>query len=164
MGIPIQQWRCAIGCYSSNLNRNLFKKNDISHNRSSSTEIPNLCLFAIVLVAVFSISSYSIISLLNSGSPSSLPPTSPLGPPPTSPSTWTSSTTQGRSSSWYQWLSNKKKNKLVRAKNGNRQNRGIKLAHWNAGSAHLKNKMHEIEQVVAENRPHILGISEANLK
>ena len=61
-------------------------------------------------------------------------------------------------------ISNKKKNKLVRAKNGNRQNRGIKLAHWNAGSAHLKNKMHEIEQVVAENRPHILGISEANLK
>ena len=48
--------------------------------------------------------------------------------------------------------------------NGNRQNRGIKLAHWNAGSAHLVNKMHEIEQVVSEKIPHLLGISEANLK
>ena len=62
------------------------------------------------------------------------------------------------------WLSNKDRNQLVRAKNGNRQNRGIKLAHWNAGSAHLVNKMHEIEQVVSDNHPHLLGISEANLK
>ena len=61
-------------------------------------------------------------------------------------------------------LSNKKRNKLVKARNGNRQNRGIKIAHWNAGSAHLVNKIHEIEQVVAENHPHLLGISESNLK
>ena len=61
-------------------------------------------------------------------------------------------------------LSSKKKNKLARSTNGNRQNRGMKLAHWNAGSAHLKNKMHEIEQVVSENHPHLLGISEANFK
>ena len=27
----------------------------------------------------------------------------------------------------------------------NRNNRGIKLSHWNAGSAHLKNKLNEIE-------------------
>ena len=38
------------------------------------------------------------------------------------------------------------------------------LAHWNAGSAHLVNKMHEIEQVVSDCHPHLLGISEANLK
>ena len=62
------------------------------------------------------------------------------------------------------WLSRKKKNKLVRAKTGNRQNRGIKLARWNAGSTHLTNKMHEIEQVVSENRPHLLGISEATFR
>ena len=43
------------------------------------------------------------------------------------------------------WLSNKERNRLVRAITGNRQNRGIKLAHWNAGSAHLANKMMEIE-------------------
>ena len=62
------------------------------------------------------------------------------------------------------WPSNKQRNKLVKARNGNRQNRGIKLAHWNAGSAHLVNKMHEIEQVVAEHNPHLLGISESNFK
>ena len=53
---------------------------------------------------------------------------------------------------------------MARATTGNRQNRGIKLAHWNAGSAHLVNKMHEIEQVVSSNHPHVLGISEANFK
>ena len=55
----------------------------------------------------------------------------------------------------------KEKNKLARATTGNRQNTGIKLAHWNAGSAHLANKMNEIEQVVSSNTPHIVGISEA---
>ena len=53
---------------------------------------------------------------------------------------------------------------MARATTGNRQNRGIKLAHWNAGSAHLRNKMHEIERVVSDTHPHFLGISEANLK
>ena len=62
------------------------------------------------------------------------------------------------------WLSRKQRNNLVKAINGNRHNRGIKLAHWNAGSAHLPNKMCEIEQVISESHPHVLGISEANLK
>ena len=48
--------------------------------------------------------------------------------------------------------------------NGNRANKGIRLAHWNAGSAHLANKMHEIEQVVSDHHPHLLGISESNYK
>ena len=62
------------------------------------------------------------------------------------------------------WLSRKQRNKLVKTITGNRQNRGIKLAHWNAGSAYLHNKIHEIEQAVSETHPHVLGISEANLK
>ena len=37
------------------------------------------------------------------------------------------------------WLSKKQRNKLIKARNGNRQNRGPKLAHWNAGSAYLAN-------------------------
>ena len=61
-------------------------------------------------------------------------------------------------------VSRKKLNQLARATTGNRSNRGIKLAHWNAGSAHLHNKMDEIEQVVADLHPHVLGISEANFK
>ena len=61
-------------------------------------------------------------------------------------------------------LTSKQRNQLIKALNGNRANRGIKLAHWNAGSAHLHNKMVEFEQVVAGLHPHVLGISEANFK
>ena len=46
---------------------------------------------------------------------------------------------------------------------GNRSNRGIKLSHWNAGNAHLENKINEIENTIGNHHPHILGISEANL-
>jgi hypothetical protein len=61
-------------------------------------------------------------------------------------------------------VSRKKLNQLARATTGNRRNRGIKLAHWNAGSAHLYNKMDELEQVVADLHPHDLGVSEASFK
>lgn len=61
-------------------------------------------------------------------------------------------------------LSSKERNKLARAITGNRANRGIKIAHWNMGSAHLHNKMLELEQVVSDVHPHVLGISEANFK
>ena len=46
---------------------------------------------------------------------------------------------------------------------GNRNNRGLKLSHWNAGSAFLQNKKNEIETLIADHHPHLLGISEANL-
>ena len=58
--------------------------------------------------------------------------------------------------------SNKLRNRMARSINGNRDSKGIRLAHWNAGSAHLKNKIHEIEQVVSDHHPHLLGFSEAN--
>ena len=45
----------------------------------------------------------------------------------------------------------------------NRNNQGIKLSQWNAGSAHMKNKLNEIESVIGQHRPLIFGISEANL-
>jgi hypothetical protein len=46
---------------------------------------------------------------------------------------------------------------------GNRSNRGIKLSHWNAGNAHLENKTIDIEHVISDHHPHLIGISEANL-
>ena len=45
---------------------------------------------------------------------------------------------------------------------GNR-NRGLKLSHWNAGSAHLENKTIQIENLISDHHPHLLGISEAKL-
>ena len=54
----------------------------------------------------------------------------------------------------------------MKALNGNRaqRGRGIKMKAWNKGSSHLQNKHHEIETIIAANKPHILGLSEANLK
>ena len=57
-------------------------------------------------------------------------------------------------------------NSFMKATNGNRSNkgRGIKLIAWNKGSSHLQNKHHEIENIIAAEKPHIVGLSEANLK
>ena len=46
---------------------------------------------------------------------------------------------------------------------GNRTNGGIKLTHWNAGNAYLENKTNDIENLILDHHPHLLGISEANL-
>ena len=54
-------------------------------------------------------------------------------------------------------------NFFARYINGNRQARGIKIAHFNKGSGHLATKKHEIESAIAGFHPHIIGISEANL-
>ena len=62
------------------------------------------------------------------------------------------------------WMDHKQKNKAVHILNGNRDRKGIRLAHWNPGSAYLPNKMTELELAVAEHQPHLLGISEANFK
>ena len=61
-------------------------------------------------------------------------------------------------------MTNKQRNRIVKAVNGNRDSKGIRLAHWNAGSAHLHNKMNQLELAVADHQPHILGVSEANFK
>ena len=46
---------------------------------------------------------------------------------------------------------------------GNRKNKGIKISHWNKGGSYLINKMPEIKNIIAQHKPQILGISEANL-
>ena len=57
-------------------------------------------------------------------------------------------------------------NSITHMKNGNRRGAGkvMKIATWNAGSAYLGNKMNELESVVQSLSPHILVISECNLK
>ena len=49
---------------------------------------------------------------------------------------------------------------------GNRAQRGhgIKLLHWNKGPSFLQNKHNDIETIIGGHTPHILGLSEANLK
>ena len=55
------------------------------------------------------------------------------------------------------------KNFIARYTYGNKRQHGIKLLHWNKGSSHLENKKDEIETLIDKYKPHILGLSEANL-
>ena len=47
---------------------------------------------------------------------------------------------------------------------GNRREHGIKIVHWNKGPSYLQNKHHDIETIIAGHKPHVLGLSEANLR
>ena len=62
-------------------------------------------------------------------------------------------------------LSRRQRNSLAKMVNGNigARGAGIKLVHWNKGPSFLKNKMDDIETIIANHHPHVLGLSEANL-
>ena len=172
MGISISQWRSAIGSFSSKFTgypcKKLNTSPDPSFTRSGLLWQTVVLILTIITGLLISIPTSSISAAMFlskqqcaiSTSPLSAVSSVPWSIPPSAPCT--------SLSYWAPlpafWLSNKERNRNVRALNGNRQSRGIKLAHWNAGSAYLANKMQEIEQVVSENHPHLLGISEANLK
>ena len=47
---------------------------------------------------------------------------------------------------------------------GNRKERGIKILHWNKGPSYLENKYNDIETIIDGHKPHVLGLSEANLR
>ena len=63
-------------------------------------------------------------------------------------------------------LSGKELNFLARMINGNRKQHGhgIKLLHWNKGPSFLHNKHMEVESIISDHEPHLLGLSEANLR
>ena len=154
------QWRSAIGCFASRQGGCSSRSLASSLPTSSNSRIQYLYLF--LAIAAFT-SQFTGLTQLSHKSLQK-----------------TSSSTFSQSSSSYSpvfsrsddssriqsisYLSGKERNRLVKAINGNRANRGIKLAHWNAGSAHLCNKSTELEQVVSGLHPHVLGISEAKFK
>ena len=164
MDVAIENWRRAIGCFRGGRSgaTNSFK----SYHTQQSSPGCKAILYALLLLLL----SPLLISLLPSPSSTSNTSTANLNQSNTA---WqaslvsyhhgadSSSQPHHRSSTR---LSRKKSNKLARAITGNRSNRGIKLAHWNAGSAHLYNKMDELQEVVADLHPHVLGISEANFR
>ena len=55
-------------------------------------------------------------------------------------------------------------NKRNKIENGNRKDPGIKIISWNKGSAHLKNRIDIIRQLIQDESPHILAIQEAELQ
>ena len=46
---------------------------------------------------------------------------------------------------------------------GNKTEKGVRIIHWNKGPSYLINKKDEIECLIEQEKPHILGLSEANL-
>ena len=54
-------------------------------------------------------------------------------------------------------------NKLVHILNGNIKY-NYEILHWNSGKAFLENKITEIESIITQYKPTILGISESNLR
>ena len=63
-------------------------------------------------------------------------------------------------------ITSKQRNFLAKIVNGNRGSRGpgLKCLHWNKGPSFLHNKHDEIETIIASHHPHILGLSEANIR
>ena len=63
---------------------------------------------------------------------------------------------------WF--LSAQKRNKLIKAYSGNRNNKTnvFSICHWNAGSAHFQNKLEDVEACLLTNNLDIMGVSEAN--
>ena len=47
---------------------------------------------------------------------------------------------------------------------GNRRKNGIKICQWNAGGGYLSSKQPELQNIVAEYTPHVLGITESAFK
>ena len=65
--------------------------------------------------------------------------------------------------STHYWLTKKDRNLIAKITHGNRREKGLKILHWNKGPSFLQNKHREIESIIAAHKPHILGLSEANL-
>ena len=63
------------------------------------------------------------------------------------------------------WLTSKEINKLVHTLNGNRRNPGYKYFAWNCDRGYLKeNKLEDVKNYASRHTPHLMSISEVNLK
>ena len=82
---------------------------------------------------------------------------------------WTGRDTDNLNSSGatvFIWKTKSKMNQMAHSINGNRGQRGkgITLAYWNKGPSLLTNKQDDLETIIADHRPHILGLGEANFR
>ena len=64
------------------------------------------------------------------------------------------------------WMTRAQINRLVHIMQGNRgqRGRGITCLYWNKGPSLLTNKQADIQSIIADHKPHILGLGEANFK
>jgi hypothetical protein len=158
MGVSIMQWRSAIGGFASSFAGSSSPRISLKSSEVSFSSFQCFCLGLILATITFQLAGQPNLYNTKPGSELQQPKSSALQDPAVQHSNGL------LRASNFSHLTSKQRNQLMKALNGNRANRGIKLAHWNAGSAHLCNKMTELEQVVAGLHPHVLRISEANFK
>ena len=177
MGISIQQWRVRIGCKSHNSKKCRHGPSE-SHSTSPSSSrwsrhasgLSALVLIFALLLSPLALQfqrhgSFSESKCVNvSVNPKCQDNIRRIYTPGMLYFYHNDLLGEGQQSGPWQYTSSKQRNQAIRALNGNRESRGIRLAHWNAGSAHLQNKMTQLELAVADHHPHILGVSEANYK
>ena len=144
MGISLQMYRMTIGCFVNNLCRlaggrrhylDSEKKND-----DSKLTILKLLLFMMIFTMMF----LNGVIVLNSGSKIY----------DIQDCSRNLSITRDRTLDH---------NFLARYKYGNKSKNGLKLSHINMGGGYLLNRMNEVESVISEEKPHVLGISEASI-
>ena len=116
----------------------------------------------------------SIYSILNH--PTSTAPLQQYLVTPYDPSTWEDTGVHNifkavepgimSATSVFLWMTRAQINKLVHTMQGNRgqRGRGITCLYWNKGPSLLTNKQADIKSIIADHKPHILGLGEANFK
>ena len=142
-------YRQRIGCFSNTSLRTKLKKSH--HGRKTTRLCPSLFLSLFLIIGT----AFLFVQCSQGAASKILHKSSSFN------TNVTSSAELG------QWLSNNYADDVnfnARYKYGNRQKGGIKIMHWNAGGGFLKNKIHEIENVIAGYRPHLFGISETCFK
>ena len=178
MGITIQAYRCSIGRFlpkhsSIDFKNHSAKKYD--ENPSKSFSIRNYLLLIIVLCiplcyVFFGNSQFQNMSKTNNHP---LYPSTSLQNITTSRDNFTGNTTTDIAATFIlqygihvmaSFSSRMITNFSLRYLNGNRKSGGIKISHWNKGPGFLQNKMPEVKNILNGLHPHILGLSEANLK
>ena len=152
MAISIQEYRSRIGRYLPSLkcrnsNIDIYEVNKECRNRSIPRRLCLLVIFSLVLSSIFSTSLPIEAKIKNTNFIRTLRASKSTNPIMTN------------QSSAYIELGNF----YARYTNGNRQSRGIKIAHFNKGPGHLVTKINEIENAISGFNPHIFGVSEANL-
>ena len=161
MGISLQMYRCRIGCFNSSLQgHNFYSGQTISHDLGPRTKSS-----IVVILLLYILSNVTIGKTLNSEQVGPQQPTSTLTLPPgiIGSSFSRFGEISNNPHSIHTWLTKKERNFIAKVTHGNKREKGIKILHWNKGPSFLHSKHQEIEAVIETHKPHVLGLSEANL-
>ena len=134
MSTSIEHWRVFIGRFSGGRSGTSSRASTIS----SPTRMPKYQTIFIILIMASLTSQFTgcVQLFADKSHKDQSRPSSPK-----QICDMTSSDVEQSTTKIFCYMSSKDRNKVAKSTNGNRANRGIKLAHWNAGSAHLHNKM-----------------------